>query len=405
MTVARAVLLPTVLATTLLGAPAFASADGGIEAKLDAPVREAESLMGQAGADLRSSLSHEWRAHSLLGLERWQWLAVPLLIVALVLLTLLFTRVTRLLGARLSTTRPSASHVIGQLEQPLRLWWASLLARITLPLLQLSPAVEQSWQRLFTVTFGLAFFWGAIRAVSAWSEHFLGSPYAYDHPGSRSLVSLFGRVARFALVAFAVLATLSEFGYSVTSVLAGLGIGGIALALGAQKTLENVFGAFALAVDQPIREGDLVRIGELMGTVESIGLRSTRIRTVERTVVSIPNGKLADLQLETFAARDRIRFTQTLSLALGTTTKQLDEVMKGFRAKLEAQPKLFSGSVAVHLVAVTTTSLDVDVAAWFATTDYAEFRALRETVLLEFLSVLEASGAKLATPVLPAPPK
>ena len=368
----------------------------------DLPAQRTDTVMEQAGRSLRSSLPHEWLAPSALGLERWQWGALPIFFVLIAVLTLVLVRGSRVITLRLNRARPAVESVLERLDAPLRVFWGSLLARVALPLLTLSPTTEAAWERLFRVTFGLAFFWGALRAVAAWNDHFVTSAYAQQHPGSRSLVSLFARVARFALVAFAVLATLAEIGYSVTSVLAGLGIGGIALALGAQKTLENVFGAFALAVDQPIREGDLIRVGELLGTVESIGLRSTRIRTAERTVVSIPNGKLADLQLETFAARDRIRFVQKLQLAPGTSTAQLQQVLDGCRALLAGHERLWPDSAAVNLTGLSPGSLDVELSAWFATTDWDEFRAIREKVLVQALEVLEGAKARLSTPPITA---
>jgi MscS family membrane protein len=237
------------------------------------------------------------------------------------------------------------------------------------------------------------------------------SAFAAARPGSKALVSLFSRVARFALVGFAILAVLNELGYSVTSVLAGLGIGGIALALGAQKTLENVFGAFALAVDQPIREGDFVRIDDFVGTVETIGLRSTRIRTLDRTLISIPNGKLADMRLETFAARDRVRLQTVVSLRFGSTAEQIKKVMEGFRESLRAQKELWPDSVAVNFVKIGASSLDIEVSAWFVMENFDEFRRVREDVLLRFLAVVEASGTSIAFPTqtihldlpLPAP--
>jgi len=388
------------------------SHDGGTPTRLlDAPVQRAESAMEQVGRELRNELPADWKKPSVLQLERWQWGALPLLALAIAGLTLVFVRLTRRFIARLAKlqggTTPdvgargvagSIAAVLSQLEGPLRLGWASLLARVGIPLLGLATATEASWERLFRVLFLVSFFWGAWRAVAAWTTHFLSSPYAQQHPGTRSLIGLLSRITRFALVAFGVLAALSEFGYSVTSVLAGLGIGGIALALGAQRTLENVFGAFALAVDQPIREGDLIRVGELIGQVESIGLRSTRIRTAERTVVSIPNGKLADLHLETFAARDRVRFVQRLSVRLETKSDQLQSLIDGCKKVLNDHEKLFPNSATVSVVALGPYAIDVEASAWFATLDLEEYRVIREGVLLELLKAVETSGAALAFP-------
>lgn len=382
-----------------LSAIAADAPDAGTPTRLlDLPAQRTDSVMGQAGHSLRATLPKDWLTPSVFGLERWQWGAVPVFGVLIVFLTLVLVRGSRLITLRFNRSRPAVQSVLDRLDAPLRLFWGSVLARIALPLLTLSPGTQDLWERLFRITFGLAFFWGSLRAVTAWSDHFVKSAYAQQHPGSWSLVSLFTRVTRFALVAFAILATLSEVGYSVTSVLAGLGIGGIALALGAQKTLENVFGAFALAVDQPIRVGDLVRVGDLLGTVESIGLRSTRIRSVERTVVSIPNGKLADLQLETFAARDRIRFVQKLALSPETTSDQIQKVMEGCRKILSAHERLWPDSSAVNLTALAPGALELELSAWFATTDWDEFRAIREKVLLQVLEVLEGAKAKLSAP-------
>lgn len=388
----------------MLRAPAaWAEADGGMERKLfdvseAGAVKKAEVALGHAGDGLRAYLPESWLAPSLLGLQRWQWLALPALAALIGLLTLILVRVTAAVVRRVRKDQASAERIVHGLSGPLKLGWASLLARIALPVLALSSDAESGWQRAFRVGLGVAFFWGALRAVTAWSDHFASTPFAQARPGSRALVSLFSRVAHFALLGFAILAVLAELGYSVTSVLAGLGIGGIALALGAQKTLENVFGAFALAVDQPIREGDFVRIDDFVGTVETIGLRSTRVRTLDRTMISIPNGKLADMRLETFAARDRVRLQTTVSLVYGTTAEQMKQVMEGFREALRAQKQLWPDSVSVHFVKLGESGQHIEVSAWFVTTDYEEFLRLREDVLLAFLVVVEKAKTAIAFP-------
>ena len=377
--------------------------DGGVDRRLfdmsDAQaVKQAEAAMEHAGTGLREFLPDAWLLPSAFGLQRWQWLAVPILFALIVLLTLVLERVTAAVVRRVRRDAASAERIIGRLSGPLKLGWAALLSQIAVPVLGLTTPTQAAWQQLFRVVLEIAIFWGLLRAVEAWSDNFSTSTFAQARPGSRALVGLFSRVARFALMGFATLAALSEFGYSVTSVLAGLGIGGIALALGAQKTLENVFGAFALAIDQPIREGDFVRIDDFVGTVETIGLRSTRIRTLDRTLVSIPNGKLADMRLETFAARDRVRLETKVGLVYGTTAEQLKQVMEGFREALRAQAQLWPDSVSVQFVKLGESSLEIEVSAWFVTTDYDEFRRVREDVLIRFLAAVDKAGTTIAFP-------
>lgn len=377
--------------------------DGGVDRRLfdvsdAAAVKQAEAAMQNAGTGLREFLPEGWLLPSAFGLQRWQWIAVPVLFALIGLLTLVLERVTATVVRRVRRDAASAERIVGRLSGPLKLGWAALLAQVALPILGLSTSTQAAWQQVFRVVLEIALFWGALRAVAAWSDNFGTSTFAQARPGSGALVSLFSRVARFALVGFAILAGLAELGYSVSSVLAGLGIGGIALALGAQKTLENVFGAFALAIDQPIREGDFVRIDDFVGTVETIGLRSTRIRTLDRTLVSIPNGKLADMRLETFAARDRVRLQTTVGLVYGTTAAQLKQVMEGFREALRAQAQLWPDSVSVQFVNLGVSSLEIEVSAWFVTNDYDAFKRMREDVLIGFLSAVEKAGTRIAFP-------
>ena len=144
------------------------------------------------------------------------------------------------------------------------------------------------------------------------------------------------------------LLSLDVIGINVVGVLAGLGLGGLAIAFAAQKTLENVFGAIAIAGDRPFQVGDFVTIGTDQGTVEDVGLRSTRLRTQARTVVSIPNGVVVAGRVENFSARDRIVYNPTIGLVYDTRPEQLRAVLDGFREVLRAHPRVFQESFRVR---------------------------------------------------------
>ena len=133
---------------------------------------------------------------------------------------------------------------------------------------------------------------------------------------SRGLLRLLRRVAQGLVIAGGVVFALRYFGFDPTAALAGLGIGGIAIALAAQKTLENVIGGFSIVLDKAIRVGDFLKVGETLGTVDFIGLRSTRIRTLERTIVTVPNGQMATVNIETLSQRDRFWFRHVVGLTL-----------------------------------------------------------------------------------------
>ena len=141
--------------------------------------------------------------------------------------------------------------------------------------------------------------------------------WAGGDPSARSMLLVGGNLLKAAVMVMGAITTAATFGYPVTTVVAGLGIGGIAFAFGAQKTVENLFGSIALAADQPCRVGDTVKVEDVVGQVEYIGTRSTRIRTADRTLVTIPNGRLADSRIESYAVRDRIRLATTITLGYG----------------------------------------------------------------------------------------
>jgi MscS family membrane protein len=207
------------------------------------------------------------------------------------------------------------------------------------------------------------------------------------------------RATQIAVMAMAVVAVLSDIGYPVASLLAGLGIGGLALAFAAQKTLENLFGSVSISVDRPFQVGDFVRVeGGLVGTVEELGLRSTRIRTLDRTVVTIPNGKLADQRIETFAARDRCRLFFPMGLVYSTTAEQMRAVLSGVDALLRGHPRAWPDGIGVRFVGLSPSSLDVEVVAWFDTANWDEFQAIRQDLLLGVMDVVERAGTAFAYP-------
>ena len=206
------------------------------------------------------------------------------------------------------------------------------------------------------------------------------------------------RIGKALVVAMAIVGILSTLGYPVASLVAGLGIGGLAIALAAQKTVENLFGAFSIGVDQPFREGDFVRVDDFVGTVESIGLRSTRFRTLDRTLITLPNGRLADMRLESFAARDRMRLSTVVGLVYETSSAQMRAVLEGFETVLRGHPKIWPDAIVVRFSELASSSLNVDVMAWFRTSDWSEFQLIRQEILLEFMSVVERAGTSFAFP-------
>ncbi|HJP86827.1 MAG TPA: mechanosensitive ion channel family protein [Gemmatimonadaceae bacterium] len=251
----------------------------------------------------------------------WQWLVPPLALILAALAGWLLTRVIRAVlraGAR-RTRGDWDDAVVDRLLDPLTVALTVAAALLLLPFVDLDAGPLANVRRVARVILLVDFFWATWRIVDVSRHVALNSPWAVRVPASRALVPLGARAAKVLLLAIAIVASLSVFGYPVASLVAGLGIGGLALALAAQKTVENLFGAFSIGVDQPFREGDFVKIEDFVGTVEAIGLRSTRFRTLDRTIITIPNGRLADMKLESFSERDRLRLAAVLGLVYETS--------------------------------------------------------------------------------------
>lgn len=287
---------------------------------------------------------------------------------------------------------------------PLAFALAIGLWQLALTFVELSPDLRATLHDVARAGLVVALAWLTLRIVDVATEALERRTHVFaHHEMSRALLPLARRVAKVVVAAIAVVALLGSLGYSVTGLVAGLGITGIAVALAAQKTLENVIGAFALGLDQPLREGDLVKVDQTLGTVERIGLRSTRLRTLDRTLVAYPNGKLADSVIERYSARDHLRFDVRLRLGLATTGAQLRAIRDRIEAMLAQHPARAGDPPSVHLSAGDAW-FELEAMAWFDAPDPAAFQTLRDQLLLACLDIIADVGASLNGAPAPAPP-
>jgi MscS family membrane protein len=334
------------------------------------------------------------------GVQWWQWIGLVVIVIAGFTLGRLLGGLTVAIATRVAkkTSNRFDDDVIRAGAGPLTAFWSLVAMRAVVPLLELHAQAAVMVSGAIAVGIFVVFFWTLMRAVDVFCILAARSRWAVRSPSSRSLISLARRLLKVVIAVIGAVSLLSTLGYPVASIIAGLGVGGVAMALAAQKTVENLFGAFSIGVDQPIREGDFVKIDDLVGTVETIGLRSTRIRTLDRTLVTFPNGKLADLRLETFAVRDRLRLACVLGLVYSTTPAQLARIIDELRATLRQHPTIWPDSVNVYLIELAETSLKIEVNAWFQTTDWDEFQQIRQDLFIRFLEIVRAAGSDFAFP-------
>jgi len=209
---------------------------------------------------------------------------------------------------------------------------------------------------------------------------------------------LASRFLKITIVLLTIAAILSAWGYNTTTILAGLGVGGLAIALAAQKTVENLFGGVAVITDRPVAVGDFCRFGSQVGTVEDVGIRSTRIRTLDRTIVTIPNAEFSAMTLENFSKRDKMWFHITLNLRRDTMPNQVRGLLQSIAQALKEYPGVQTGPLPIRFIGVGTYSLDLEVFAYILTSNFDEFLQIQQELLLWILDAVQAAGTALAVP-------
>ncbi len=330
----------------------------------------------------------------------WQWIGLMLLVVAAWvaawLLTSIIVRIVKPLTAKSETDIDDK--LLDLVVGPLRLLVTIGTFNAALHTLLLSVPANNFAREVskFLVIAGVA--WLVFRVIDLFAAVTKENFAKRGQAGAVHLVPLGARAIKIAVGAMTVLATLDTFGFDITAIIAGLGVGGLAVALAAQKTVENIFGGVSVLIDQPVRPGDFCKFGDKTGTVEDIGVRSTRIRTLDRTVVSIPNAEFSTMQLENFALRDRIRLFTTLGLRYETTPDQLRHVIAGLRRLLLSHPKVLPEPLRVRFAGFGAYSLDIEMFAYVETQDINEFQGVREDIFLRVMQIVADSGTGFAFP-------
>jgi MscS family membrane protein len=220
-----------------------------------------------------------------------------------------------------------------------------------------------------------------------------------EQPLNAQLVGISFRILTILAVTGYLFAAAQSLGLPVPALVAGLGVGGLAVALATQSTLENLIGGLILYADRPVRVGDVFRLGDRIGVVEEIGLRSARVRTIDRTLIAIPNADLIRREIENLTLRDRIPLRTTLRLRLETTPDQLRYLLSTLTRMLQDHPRLAKGEGRARLAGVGEYALELELRTFAATTNFDEFLDVRQDVLLRVMGLVAEAGTRLAVPV------
>jgi MscS family membrane protein len=336
----------------------------------------------------------------LIGTPLWCWIGMVILAFALAAFSKLLSRLALwLAGQAIKRIAPRWNlSLIENFISPLRLLLSVSLFRAGMEWFQPSALLRLYLGRVLAVLFFGATFWLSSVIIDTIVRHLRTHLNAKQRGFSYSVLPLSGRIAKILVFVLILAALLTAWGYNTSTFLAGLGIGGVALALASQNTLQNLFGSVAVISDRPVSVGDFCKFGGSMGTVEDIGLRSTRIRTLDRTLVTVPNGSFSTMTLENFDRRDKTLFHVTLNLRRDTTPAQMRSLLEAITKLLKDNPKFETGVMPVRFVGIGTYSLDIEIFIYVLTLDGDEFNKIQQDLFLSILDAVESAGTALAVP-------
>lgn len=351
-------------------------------------------------SDLEKKLPSYLTKNRILYMPLWQWLTILLAIPVAIAIGWAVSLIPRLALFYVSKQRGQSALAAVRIFHigPGTLLVSVFVHYIFVFYVGASIVYRQYYRRVLWVFLAAGAYWLLTRLTRDASARIISRLTASGRMAERSVVSLARRVLE--VLAFIVigLIALSSFGVNVTAALAGLGIGGLAIGLGAQKTFENLLGGISVLTDKALQIGDPCRIGDQRGTVEDIGLRSTKLRTEDRTIVSIPNGTVASAVLENYRQRDKILSRQIVRLRYDLAPDHIRYTLEEIRGVLRDHTRVEDATSRVRLLRFAEYSIEVEVYAYVLTRDYAEFLAIQEEVLLSIADVIERTGAVIALP-------
>jgi MscS family membrane protein len=332
--------------------------------------------------------------YEFLGLQTWQWVMLAGLFavgyaIALVLTWLLAFMIRR----SQSALREELS---GFTTGPIRFLIMVLFVRALFD--TISPSVTAlaiaEGQTLLTIVMT----WVVISIVEIIRRNLANRMEARGAHQAKVLLRPAATAVKILIVVIAGMIWLENLGFKATTLLAGLGIGGLAVALAAQKSVENIIGAITLYAASPVRVGDFCRYGDKLGLIDEIGLRYSRIRTLDRTVVTVPNAALAEMHLENFMERDKVWFHPQIRLRYDTTPDQIRYVLVEVRKMLYAHPKVDPDPARIRFSGFGEHSLDLDIFAYIPTRDFDEYLEVAEDINLRIMDIVAQAGCVLAVP-------
>lgn len=342
----------------------------------------------------------EWAKNEWLGIEIWQYLAVFLWLLTGIILRKIFEFILDNYIRRITqkTSFTWDDDLLDGVERPSGFIFLMLFFLISYTNLQLSVTVNLYLSTILEIAISAGFVWLFYNLADVFAKYLTVVTSKTENQLDDQLVPLIRKTLRFFIVLMGFILILQNNGYNVASLIAGLGIGGLAVALAAKDTLANFFGSITIFADKPFRIGDWIKVGDVEGVVEEVGFRTTRVRTFYNSLVSVPNSQVATTDIDNYGMRQYRRLKTVLNLTYSTTPEQMEAFVEGIKAIVKANKNFRQDFYEVHFNSFGAHSLDVLVYVFFKVPDWSTELQQRHNFLLEVLRLAKEVGVEFAFP-------
>jgi len=342
----------------------------------------------------------EWTHQKWLGIKIWQYLGVFLwLLIGLILMKIFEYFLDNYVRRLAQKTKINwDDDLIDGIEKPSRYIFLVTFYFLTYSNLQFSVSISHFLSVTLEIALSFTVVWLFYNLAEVFSKYLGILTSKTETELDDQLIPLIRKTLRFFVILMGVIAILQNNGYNVASLIAGLGIGGLAVALAARETLANFFGSITIFMDRPFKIGDWIKSGDVEGTVEEVGFRSTRVRTFYNSLVSIPNSNLANTDIDNLGLRRYRRLKTVLNLTYSTTPEQMEAFVEGIKAIVKANEHFRQDMYEVHFNSFGAHSLDVLVYVFFDVPDWSTELQQRHNFLLEVLRLGKEVGVEFAFP-------
>ena len=375
----------------------------------EASIRAVEGIYQEvipAGAAWLQGIAPQLGQRVFLGMKVWKYIGILIVVILAVIMYAIVNRIFAVILRKILPrffSKASESVIEPAMIRPLAhpltyLLLTLLIQRYFLPMLILPISVGKPAFTILTIlasVFGVLFF---LRLVDILAKLFLSLAEKTDSTMDDQLVPLLAKGAKLIIMVFGALFILDNLEVNVTALLAGVSIGGLAIALAAQDTVRNLIGSVSIFIDRPFTIGDFIEAGGISGTVTEVGVRTTRIRASDGAIISFPNGDLASKVVTNHSTRTYRRYATSLTITYNARPDQIESFVEGVRNIVVGHPKTRDDSVIVHFHEMSSSSLDIFYAAIFDITAYAEWLEARQEIFLEVMKLAQEKGIDFAFP-------